>query len=304
MKIAIVGGGFVGVATASLSSENIDVIIYDIDRKKCSPPDIQLDDLLKDDMDIIFICLPTPYDPVSGVCITSIIEDFINQLIQHDNNMTNNLDFITNGHNKQTSITDKIVIRSTIPPTLCDKYNVAHMPEFLTESNPIGTFKATNLWVIGINNNDELKHKLTRLLNHAHENGVINSNKIQFCSTKESSLIKLARNSFLAMKVSFFNEIYDIVEGYGVNYDTVRSGICADTRIGDSHSKVPGPDGYFGWGGICLGKDLHSGIITAENVGIDPIMLKAIKERNQKDRPIEAEKIDHVVGRSVLSEIN
>ncbi|AYV75506.1 MAG: hypothetical protein Terrestrivirus2_14 [Terrestrivirus sp.] len=287
MKIAIIGGGFVGVATASLKSENIDVIIYDIDRKKCSPPDIQLDDLLKDDVDIIFICLPTPYNPINGVCITSIIEDFIKSLIQFDNNITN-----------------KIVIRSTIPPTLCDKYNVAHMPEFLTESNPIGTFKATNLWVIGINDNDELKNKLVTLLNYAYTNGVINSNKIQFCNTKESSLIKLARNSFLAMKVSFFNEIYDIVEGYGVDYETVRYGISGDLRIGDSHSKVPGPDGYFGWGGICLGKDLNSGIITAENVGVDPIILKAIRERNKKDRPIDAEKIDHVIGRSVLTEIN
>ena len=287
MKIAIVGGGFVGIATASLCSENIEVIIYDIDRKKCSPPDIQLEDLLKNDVDIIFICLPTPYDPVSGVCFTSIIEDFIKSICD-----------------KQPTITNKIVIRSTIPPTLCDKYNVSHMPEFLTESNPIGTFKQTNLWVIGINNNDELKNKLIMLLNYAYTNDVINSNKIQFCNTKESSLIKLARNSFLAMKVSFFNEIYDIVEGYEVDYDTVRYGICGDIRIGDSHSKVPGPDGFRGWGGICLGKDLNSGIITAENVGVDPIMLKAIRGRNIQDRPIDAEKIDHVIGRSVLPEIN
>lgn len=282
MKVVIVGGGFVGLATASIKSYNIDVLVYDIDKNKCQPSTIQFNDLLEPDIDIIFICLPTPQNLSNGNCVTSLIENFIKSLTLIDPNIVN-----------------KIVIRSTIPPTLCETYNVAHMPEFLTESNPLGTFKATSTWIIGINNNDNLKNKLIELINTAHNNGIIESNTIQICTTRESALIKLARNSFLAMKVSFFNEIYDIANGFDVDYEVVRSGICADKRIGQSHSMVPGHDGFKGYGLSCFPKDLRSLISTAFSVNTDPIILKAVVERNKKDRPEEAKKLDYIPGRSI-----
>lgn len=127
MKITVIGGGFVGNATASINSQNITINIYDIDKSKCIPSNITYQDIFKDDVDLIMVCLPTPYNSETEECITTIIDDFIINATKIDN-----------------KIIDKIIIRSTVPPLFCEKYNVSHMPEFLTEKNPIETFKNTN----------------------------------------------------------------------------------------------------------------------------------------------------------------
>ena len=296
MHIAVIGGGFVGKATASISSQGINVFIYDIDKSKCSPQDVNitLDDVLDPLIDIIFICLPTPYDPQTGICLTSIIDDFLKNLLQlgKSKNML-----------KET-ILKKIVMRSTVPPTLCEYHNISNMPEFLTEKNPIGTFKQTNIWIVGLSDNGQneyIKQKISSMINLAYSNNVIESNKLFFCNTRESALIKLGRNSFLATKVSFFNELYDISESFNVDPSIVSCGIGLDPRIGLSHTLVPGHDCFRGFGGICFPKDLNNLITSAKENNVNPIILSAVNERNKIDRPESAKSIDIIEGRSIIN---
>ena len=106
-----------------------------------------------------------------------------------------------------------------------------------------------------------------------------------FCSSKEAELAKLARNSFLAVKVSFFNELYDFCSKEEVDYDSVAELTGMDLRIGLSHTQVPGPDGKRGFGGTCFPKDISSLNHQLDQVGVDSYIIEAAKSRNiQIDR--------------------
>ena len=106
-----------------------------------------------------------------------------------------------------------------------------------------------------------------------------------FCTTfTTSELIKYFINCFLASKVSFANEFYQICDSLGADYSRVVSGALLDKRIGTSHLSVPGPDGDFGFGGHCFPKDLNAMIHAAEKLDIDPTILKATKLKNTEVR--------------------
>jgi UDPglucose 6-dehydrogenase len=97
-------------------------------------------------------------------------------------------------------------------------------------------------------------------------------------------MVKYITNSFLATKVSFANEMYQICEGLDVDYDKVIEYATYDNRLGTSHWKVPGPDGDFGYGGHCFPKDVQALISVAENLGIFPEMLISTNEKNNEIR--------------------
>jgi UDPglucose 6-dehydrogenase len=102
------------------------------------------------------------------------------------------------------------------------------------------------------------------------------------CSIEEAAIIKYATNSFLAMKVSFFNHIYDICEASGHDFDIVRHLICQDNRIGTSHSMVPGPDRERGWGGHCFPKDTSAFIHYINSLDQKFDLLETVIEYNKK----------------------
>ena len=103
---------------------------------------------------------------------------------------------------------------------------------------------------------------------------------------KEAEMTKYFRNTFLAMKVSFCNEIYDYCQNRGVNYEVVRRMSGLDNRIGASHMMVPGNDGHRGFGGTCFPKDTSALWNDFRDNGIESFILKAAIERNDKlDRP-------------------
>ena len=105
-------------------------------------------------------------------------------------------------------------------------------------------------------------------------------------SSDESEAIKYFSNTFLAYKVAYFNKIYDMCKAVGMDYDTVREGIIADSRIGESHTKVPGIDNDRGFGGTCFPKDINSLIKQMESHQIDAEMLKKVWEYNQSIRSV------------------
>ena len=97
-------------------------------------------------------------------------------------------------------------------------------------------------------------------------------------------MVKYFLNSFLATKVSFANEMYQICNGLDIDYDKVTEYAIYDERLGRSHLNVPGPDGDFGYGGHCFPKDVNALIKVAQDLSIEPHMLKATNEKNNKVR--------------------
>jgi len=91
-------------------------------------------------------------------------------------------------------------------------------------------------------------------------------------------------NSYLATKVTFFNELFELCNNIGANYDTVSNLLGLDTRIGAGHTTVPGPDGKFGWGGHCFPKDTQALLNEATGLGIDLSLLEKAVELNKIHR--------------------
>ena len=266
--VGIVGNGTVGQATALLQCNDISVIIYDIQPEKCVPENTTLEEVAK--CEWVFICLPTPIG-FHGSCQTDYIKEVIASLREYN----------TQAH---------LVIRSTVPPGVCRSFGVHSMPEFLREEHWESDFRDQTDWVVGVNDHlpsaQAFKTALQELLTSAKEAECIKGDQIDFLKAEEAELVKYARNAFLCTKVSFFNEIENFSKRLGVDFDSVRQAVCKDSRIGDSHSQVPGPDGKRGFAGKCLMKDLSALCLSMESYGVAPIMLRPVLGRNiRKDRP-------------------
>lgn len=258
MKIGIVGNGFVGQATALI--HNHDIIIYDIIPEKCIPLHTTINDIIN--CDIIFICVPTPMYENGSCC----------------------LDYVYNVVNQLDDVKDKIVLRSTVPVGTSDNLNICFMPEFLTEKNWKDDVLNEKNVIFGCNENKTIKQKIKTIF----------PNKIfHFVSTQEAELCKLTRNAFLATKVSFFNEINEFCQNKKINYQNVQQLVALDNRIGLSHTSVPGYDGHFGFGGICLPKDTESLVKQFQENNTHSIILDAVLHRNKTiDRPEQDWKAD------------
>jgi len=275
IRIGVVGNGYVGQATSFLgrdryhkgSSKNIEVWIYDQVVEKRDPEEMKFSDLKQ--CHLIFVCVPTPMNS-DGSCNTSIVEDVINRL-------------------KVEAPEVPIIIRSTVPVGFCDEHGVNFMPEFLTERNWVNDVINTKDWVVGVfdDNNLDLKEKIRNLFSLAHKSGPLNTApSIHFAPNKAAELSKYVRNCFLATKVSFFNGIEKFCGENDVSYEFARELVCLDERVGESHTKVPGPDGKRGFGGTCFPKDLNSLIYQMDKSGIEPTILNAANNQNNAvDRP-------------------
>jgi UDPglucose 6-dehydrogenase len=262
MRIGIVGGGFVGSATRLLKCDMIEAITYDLDPARCNPASTKKEDLLS--CDLVFVCVPTPaFD--SGRCNTRIVDKCIEDL-------------------KSIGVKN-IVLRSTVPPGTSRRLDTMFMPEFLTEANWAQDFYECGTWVFGVRTFEE--GTLVRsLIEKAHTCGVIKSKEVMLVGTEEAEMIKYTRNNFLATKIAFFNEIAEICKAVGADYNAVRQGVIADSRIGASHTVVPGPDGHKGFGGTCLPKDTNALVYFAKEAGVDSYVVRAAVERNSRvDRP-------------------
>ena len=115
-----------------------------------------------------------------------------------------------------------------------------------------------------------------------------------------AELIKYMNNCFFATKVSFLNEMYQIAEKCGANWEEAVEGFVRDGRIGHSHMNVPGPDGKFGFGGSCFPKDIQAMINFADSLGISSDVLRGAWKKNLEVRPEEDWK--KLKGRAVVEE--
>ena len=267
--IGIIGGGFVGSATYLLNCKDIKCKIYDLDEKKCVPQGTKLEDL--EDCDVIFICVPTPMKRDRS-CHTGIVENVIKQV------------------KKQFPTKTNIVVRSTVPVGFSKLHGVHFMPEFLTEGNWKEDFYLCINWIIGVNEelegNQEFKKMMNDIFIVAQRNDVVYHTHSTFYTTSEAEMIKYFRNAFLATKVGFCNEIYRFCEASNLDYTKIIRASCGDTRIGGSHTMVPGPDKRYGFGGTCLPKDINSLQQQFIQKNIDcPIIASVVRRNEEIDRP-------------------
>ena len=282
MKIGIVGQGYVGTAVKEVFSKHYNVETYDLDKDKCSV------DYLEDIVElsnIIFVCVPTPMKK-DGSCDTSIVEAVVKDI----NDMV-----------VSRNVSGRIVaIKSTIPPGTtnrlnkeCHNISVIFNPEFLTEANFIDDFKNQNRIIIG-----GLRPATTKL--RQVYSLVFPNVPIIKTGSKTAEMVKYMTNTFLATKVSFANEMYNICTRLGIDYDKVVEYSTYDERLGKSHWAVPGPDGKLGFGGSCFPKDINALIHLGLELDMTPEVLIATWETNLDVRP-EAD-WKKLKGRAVVDE--
>ena len=288
--IGVVGNGFVGGATALMGSaipltdDATRLFVYDQDDKKCSHRDMSMQNLVEN-CDFVFVCVPTPMN-LDGSCEVLEVEKVVTELkdLGYD--------------------PERIIIRSTVPVGTSKKLGTMFMPEFLTEGNWEKDFISQRNWILGTNGrNDSIRDELYSVFKKAHEDKVLlHSPEMHFMTTEEAELVKYVRNCFLAVKVSFFNELYDFCAVSNIDFDRVKDVSILDERIGKSHTKVPGPDGKRGFGGTCFPKDIASFEYQLHGKGIikkgSSVVQASIQRNDRIDRPEKDWESD--VGRSVV----
>jgi|Napbiome12C3dose_1001474.scaffolds.fasta_scaffold00006_114 UDPglucose 6-dehydrogenase len=265
-KLGIIGYGIVGQALAYGFSQP------DIKNKY----EIRFFDKYKDTeslesvvaaSEFIFICLPTPMtEDESGIDL-SIIENSIAEISQYTDN------------------TDKIiVIKSTVVPgstvSLEEKHpksNFAMNPEFLTEANYLEDFVNADRTIVGANN-DLTSRRLVALYRQRFPHM-----KIFQTDSTTAEMVKYMANSFLATKVIFANEMFEICQVLGIKYEEVKNMVVADHRIFDSHLDVTTARGF---GGKCFPKDVVALIGRAKELKVDPKLLETAWNINKKIRKV------------------
>lgn len=260
-KIGVIGQGFVGTAVKEGMKNYYDVRTFDINGN-CNEPSL---DKLISQVNETFLCVPTPMKK-SGECDLSIVRECLQ-----------NISDIVEFYQKENFI---VILKSTIPPGTTEQLNkefkflhIAFNPEFLTEANAVEDYKNQNRIIIGADRpySSRVKQIFAKVFP-----------KVPIIKTSSTiaETIKYVTNTFLAMKVSYANEIYQLCEKLGIDYDKVIEYARYDERLGNSHWSVPGPDGDFGFGGHCFPKDIAALSYVAGQLGVDRTMLVATMTKN------------------------
>jgi len=274
MNIGIIGQGYVGTAIKLGFEQHYNVLTYDkFDLGKSTHSKIS--DLVEETK-VIFVCVPTPMRK-DGTCYTGIVEEVIREI-------------------NESADDHIIVIKSTIPPGTTDRINqeythstVIFNPEFLTEQNFLEDFRNQKRIILG--GDRKGTNKLRQIYSKVFPNATIVKT-----GAKHAEMVKYFTNCFLATKVSFANEMYNVCQQLDLDYDKVVEYAIYDERLGKSHWAVPGPDGDFGYGGHCFPKDLSAIINSFETYGL----LEAVEEVNNQVR--NNRDWEHMVGRAVLED--
>lgn len=271
IKMAIVGHGFVGSA-----------VDYGFPDSNCTKTIIdpkygtKVSDLT-DDIELAFVCVPTPMGKDASID-ASILVTAVNDLL--------------------TYTTGMIVIKSTVIPSivgdLAKNPRIIYNPEFLTEKAANEDFVNPIMHVFG--GTSENTEKLEKIYTKYSS---CKPCPVYHMTAEEASFVKYGMNSFLASKVLWFNQFHDIIDQHGGNYATIIKAIGTDSRIGSSHTMVPGHDGRKGYGSACFAKDVPAFIKFAESIGKDFTVLKEVAIVNQNIRnsygePLPREKEQHV----------
>ena len=245
-NLGIIGNGFVGNSLSKLFTKHT-VLVFDILDSKCLHPFEQLVMC-----DVIFICLPTPTK--NGKCDISLVIDTVLKLKKH--------------LYKGVIIVKSTVVPGTTNSLKCIYPRILFNPEFLREKHAVFDTLHPDRILIGGEEPDSVILKDIYLEYFSKEILYIESDPTIF------EMVKYMSNTFLATKVSVFNEFYNLAEKKNIEYNTLLNYLLLDKRINSSHTKVPGDDNKLGYGGNCFIKDTEAFIhYYSENKVECPILL-------------------------------